>query len=466
MKNKNIEELFERQRPVPRSGLGASFTAGVIGEIRSGKHASRRFTRLRRTAHSARVRLVHLPKYALATLAIVGVGSLTTAAYATYVWLKPNVQLTHVTPSNDDNKREFAFTTQCDDPRGNLTQRYELARGATLSDQQVYDIVKNTCDYQALGSFIDNNVAWQSDNSHDQVAKKKPGDTITIYDHSNMAEPKPSNTFGISLGKVTAIDSKSITIEETVYSEETVVGAAPVYTPAGTTLTRTVPLLANYQVWSDGKQLGTADVHVGDTVQLTIRSQYVAQKYDFGLGLGPLKSFGVIGIIKTTLDPSYVIGQPSGNPALVDSLATLSTCYGNDSFMCVNIPNQRLGMVYDATENISPDSGNKQAAASKYLRKDISKLTPRSLNGRITAIDGTHVTLQGRGTSKTFTVDLPYDVIAEYNKTSKTPVTVGDLIAVNYGQDAGENPLQVQGNELEAFAVMLHTAPDGSLAKY
>ncbi|HSX08126.1 MAG TPA: hypothetical protein VLG11_04500 [Candidatus Saccharimonadales bacterium] len=462
MKNKNIEELLENQRPTPRRELDSQFTAGVVSKIRSGERAPRRFARLRR----AHTRLARLPKYALATLAIVSIGSVSTAAYAAYVWLKPSVQLTHITASNDDNKREFAFTTQCDDPRGNLTQRYELARGATLSDQQVYDIVKNTCDYQALGSFIDNNTAWQSDNSHDQVARKKPGDLITIYDHSNIALPAPSNTFGITLGKITAIDGGSVTIQETVYSEETAAGGAPVYTPNGAVLTHSIPLLGGYQVWSDGKRLADGDVHVGDTVQLTTRSQYAAQKYDFGLGLGPLKSFGVIGIVKTTLDPSYVIGQPSGNPTLVDSLATLSTCYGNDGFMCVNIPNQRLGMIYDATENISPNSDNKQATPSKYLRKDISKLTPRTLNGRITAINGARITLQGRGTSKTFTVELPYDAISEYNKTSKTPVSVGDLISVNYGQDSGENPLQVQANELEAFAVMLHVSADGSLAKY
>ncbi len=433
---------------------------------------------LRMKVHNLRLRFNSLPRAVAIAIIIGSTGTVGAAAYATYRWIVPKVTITNVQQNNDDNKKQYTVNSQCGDFRSGKALQYEISKSSSLTDQEAYKVFQNTCAYDALATFM--GTRWPSDDG----ANKKVGDVITQYNYLNtFAGSTAANPiFGLTIGKVTAISPTTVTFSTLLYSVDNSAHADPSkpyrdYYPNGKEFSRTLMLAPNVEVWANGQQIKLADVKPGDTIQVVTRTQNKIQYYEDikQNALGEQITFDVAGIIKTDIDTKYVADDAAqiGDPKIVNALAGIGPCDGNPQYSCVSVSNQAFGIVYGHDDSPAQDKLN------KYLRKDITddkKVKYFRLHGRVTAINGTHVTLETRGKKASFTVDLPYDAIAEYNqpkpvvtdldRSRALGVTTGDLIEVVYGQTTEENHLAIKPGDLELFAVIEQTQPDGSLAKY
>ncbi|HEV7454178.1 MAG TPA: hypothetical protein VGO07_02870, partial [Candidatus Saccharimonadales bacterium] len=152
----DIHDLLQRQRVTPRRPLSNNFTNDILKSIGDTPRKRPLAGRLHLPIAEIHMRLLHLPKVALVTLAIVAAGTGTAAAYGAYSWLIPRIGILGITARNDDNKREFAVDIKdCGvmvggETANNGVQRYEVAKDANLSDEQVVTVLKTSCEYQQL----------------------------------------------------------------------------------------------------------------------------------------------------------------------------------------------------------------------------------------------------------------------------------------------------------------------------
>jgi hypothetical protein len=412
-----------------------------------------KFTRLRNYYHA-------LPRLAAIALLIGSTSTVGAASYVAYRWITPRVQIQNI-KQNSEGRKQYTLDSQCGAYRSGKTLQYEVARGSALTDADALKVFQNTCGYDALASFA--GAHYISDNDHTSFAQKKIGDTVTIYNFANVFAGSTGNNpiFGLTIGNITALNDTAITIELPLYK----IDASPsgeqlvIYYPNGKLVSRTVKLASDTQVWMNGRPLTLSDLHIGDTVQLVTRTRNTVKYYaDVKKNeLGPQISFDVAGIIKTEIDPAYV--DNIGNPAMVNAIASLNPCYGNPGYECVSANNMAFDLVYA----VESDSGKN----IRYLRKDASKINPYQLDGRVTKIEGTKITLQARGSKhQEFIVVLPYAALANYNKTHKLKFQVGDLVQVSYAQKPHQNHLKIEPGDLQFIGLVEVTQPDGSVTKY
>jgi hypothetical protein len=462
----SIDQKLTDSRPDDIQTHGA-FVAATMAKIAAAE-VSETFERVLRTKGTTNQGFVRmkftrlcyyyraLPRLAAIVLLLGSTGTVGAAGYIAYSWITPTTKIQKIQRTSEGRK-QYTLDSQCGAYRSGKSQQYELARGSTLTDANIF---QNTCEYDAISSFAD--AHYVSDNDHDSFAKKKPGDSVTIYDHTNLFAGSTGNNpiFGLTVGHITALSVASITIELPLYSVETSLSHQPSqYYPDGKPVSRTLQLATDTRAWMDGQKLSLTDLHIGDTVQLITRTRNTVKYYAdiHQNALGPQLSFDVAGVIKTNLDPNYVAGL--GNPAIVNAVASLNACYGNPDYECVSPSNAAFTPIYVAESD--------SAKNLRYLRKDAGKLTAYELDGRVTKIDGRTITLQTRGaTHQMFSVELPYDAVASYNKTQKLKLQVGDLVHANYSQKSHQNHLVIASGDLQIMALVEQYQPDGTITKY
>ncbi len=434
---------------------------------------------LRMKFNKTLLRVKALPLILLIPAVLLTTSAVGATAYVAYQWIVPKVTVKNIEQSNDDNKKQFTIDQQCGEYATGKDLKFEIAQYSTLTDEEVYKVFENSCKYDAISSFIDSR--WTNDNSNEALATKNPGDITTMYDHghifagSTVANP----IFGFTIGKVVALDATQLTLALTLYKVDNTAGSyghpeiQPFdYYPEGKEFTRTINIASDLELWQDGQMLNVQDLKVGDTVQLVTRAVYELQDYNGQLGLGPLSRFEVAAAIKTDIDTryvTYVAGSGIGDPHIVDAVASLGPCMEFEEYSCVGTANLTGGAIFGTDIGNDPDR--------KYLRKDIKEkeLKSRGLQGRIKSIDGTLITLQARGKTDLFTVEMPYDVIAAHNERVATggmvepfapAVEVGDLLDVVFAQAEDENHLQIKPGDIEFLSTILQTTPDGLVVKY
>lgn len=420
-----------------------------------------------------------LPLMIVIPAVLLGTSAVGATAYVAYQWIVPKVVIKNIQDSNDDNKKQFTVDQEC----GNFTTgkdlKFELSQYSKLTDDEIYKVFENTCKYDAISAFIESK--WTSDNDTESLAAKKAGDPITIYEYMNtFAGSAVSNpVFGLTIGQVTSIDGGQLTLALKLYRVDNTAGSyghpeiKPFdYYPDGKEFTRTIAIASDVEVWQDGQSLSATDVKVGDTVQLVTRQVYESQDSGGQLGLGPLLRFEIAGIIKTDIDTRYLasgFNSGVGDPKIVDDITSLIPCVGFEEYSCVGSANLGGGSLYGSDMADNPDR--------KYLRTDIETngLKSRSLQGRIKSIDGTRMTIQSRGKNDIFTVDLPYDVIAQHNarvasgqagEYDAPVVEIGDLLYIVFVQADNENHLQINPQDIVFMSTIFQTKADGSRAKY
>lgn len=407
-----------------------------------------------------------LPRLAAIALIIGSTGTVGAAGYITYKWITPNAAVKRVQPSNDDGRKQFTIDGQCGAYRSGKNLQYELAKNTSLTDMQVEQVFKSTCAYDAVSSFID--AHFISDNDSASVAHKKSGDIITIYNHDNVfaGNDKANPAFGLTTGRITSLSNSSITYELPIYSVDQSANnqSQPiVYYPEGKIVQRTLPLSTNLKVWSMGTSLSVGDIHVGDLVQVVTRTQNEVKYYQdiHQNGLGAQTLLDVAGIVKLDFDPSFVAigGSQIGNPAIVNTIASLDPCTGNGNYLCVSAPKQVLGQIY-ATGDLNTNH--------KYVHKDAysNKVKSYRLDGRLVKAEGNMLTLTTRGKRANFTIELPYGAVTNFNKTSKLKLTPGDLVSAIYVQLPQENHLRIKSGDIQNLSLVEQIQPDGSIIEY
>lgn len=474
----DIDELLHH-RPKPNRPLRDNFTQQVMGAIVADAptHDSRNVIK------EFYMRLLRLPKLALVAVAVAGVGSVSAGAYAAIQWLVPEVNITHITQANDDNKREFTVSVKdCGVIVGGATvsdgiQHYEVAKGSTLTNDQVVKVLKDTCNFQQVLQMVNNR--W-----HDPMPpiSPKPG---TVFSTIMLGEGLQNVLNDPSIGTVAAIDGSSITINSTVYQEYDGpsvfypgqkipdMNTLTKYFPNGKLLSRTFPLAATPEVVDNGQDVPISQVKPGDTVFFLTESQHTVQANGIW---GPNQNTQVIRLIKTDIDPAYVqTGMGIGNPAIVGPIAQLQQCQGNSKYLCVGDSRTsylQYKPVYAVPSQADVMPGQGFDDNNKYFRKDLdlSKASAGDLfheiEGRITAIVGNTVTFQSRGTVTNFSLTLPYDVVTAFNKGHTQKVSVGDLVNIDYLQATNENHTIIKSGDVTSFSLVLRQLPDGSLVQY
>jgi hypothetical protein len=472
-KQPTIEQILLASRPED-SGGNAAFIGRTMEAIErtSGRQTfAQALNNEVRKRPSLLTRLRHLPTFAVVVLAFVGMALLSGTAYAAYKWIEGRVTVTNITPNNDDNRREYTLDESCGDSDFvHRPPKYEVARGATLTDEEAYKVFKNSCDYVAMSDFIADN--WVSDNTAEDAKRKQTGDTMTLYESSNMFAGNEKSNFGLSFGKVTAISPTSVTIAQPLYVIDRM--ETREYIAGGRVVSRTMPVLPGAQAWYNGALLPLDGLAVGDTVRLVRKTVH---PLDDNKNLKAPTADGAIAIIKTDIDGAYLWNEPTGNPAIVKVLAGLYDCHNNKPYVCVGMADQMMANIYTF-------DGDDAARPGPYKRTDMKPGSGifRTIQGRITAIDGKHVTLTARGKADTIKVELPYDAITEFNKdrsgtkqsqryaikdaTSGPRAAVGDMAYIQYEQKDGEDRLDIKPGDLVHFSLLQYMDANGMVLNY
>ncbi len=469
---KDMEEAMNSLKP--KRQLNSNFTESIMKSL---DQAAKR-----KVASGWFAKFNNMPRFAAVLIALGASLLVGGVAYAAYHWIAPKVSITSILQSNDDHKKEYTIDSQCGEFYSGKGLKYELPQGSKLSDADVTKVFQNTCAYDAVGKFIDSQ--WVSDNSKDQVDKKKIGGLITIYQHTNMftGNDQANSIFGLTIGNVTQISQDKVTIALPIYSLDIFLDTAHPngsnYYPGGKIVSRTLSLAPNVEVWENGQRKNSSDVKVGDQIQVVTESKNKAQYYEdiHQKSLGEQVAFDVVGIIKTNIDTKYVGSSSAqiGDPAIVDDIAGLRPCSNNPGYLCVLAPNQIMDLVYGLDADDTRFRANKQ-----YLRKGAfdKGMKTYELNGRIKSMDGTKITAEARGKKATLTINLPYDAITQHNSNPKPVITkfgdspglkvgVGDLIQVMYTQKTGEDPLRIKSGDIIILAALELARPDGTVSKY
>jgi|GEM_PF-2307875 len=459
---KDTDDLLRRHPVAPKRQLSSDFTNNVIQHIEQRESG----TLLKRSLREVHMKLLRLPKFALIALVILAAGTVTTAGYAAVNWLIPKITVLDISSNNDDNKREFLMDVKdCGVMVGGQTadngkQRYEVAKDANLTDEQVFKVINNSCKYQQFSRFD----PWK-DNS-------MPGAGA-----SNITNDP-------SIGTITAMDESHVTIKSKVYQDYTGPDSIPAgqpvpdfetfvtHYPKGKELTRTFTLSPQADVYADGKPVLRSELKVGDNVYFLS----VAKSYDNPASFGDKYGLPttVLHFVKTDIDPTYVQPAMMGDPSIVNAVTRIVGCQGNGQYLCVdgmkmNMPSK---MVYAANvmQDLPAEYSDTFKDNKKYFRTDIDDMHAgdkyHHIEGRITKMDGTHLELRSRGKVDTFSVTLPYDAVKQFNQTAKQKLSVDDYVKVDFYQNPNEGLTTVKSTDIVGLTLLLRQLGDGTYVKY
>ncbi len=419
------------------------------------------------------MKIKHLPKVALVALVIMAILSTGAVAYAAYHWLEPKITILNETKENDDKKREYSVNIEnCGivvggTPIGNGVQGFEVLKDSKLTQAQIEKVLKDTCVYQQILEFSQKH--WQSDTQRNV----KKGESVVTYGNYDQRK--------YDIGKVISIDDSSLSIETTVYSELPDVKLGDTITPENVTSTfypngkkviSRYKLATSPEFWYHDAQITKNNIHTGDIISVVIRNHNMAtsDNYMTDLMLGDTE---VAGIIKTDIDTAYTQSLPFvGDPLKAGQVFKLVGCQGSGQYICLstNSPTLHTEAIYAdsrSREDVAP--WEKIENADKYIRKDIPENPTgyfHTVEGRIAKINGNKFSLYSRGKVQKITVELPYDVLAAYNRSHTTQAQEGSFIQINYLQKPGENQTKIKPQDINRMSLIQYQLPNGSYVKY
>jgi hypothetical protein len=417
--------------------------------------------------HNMKSNILKLPAYLVLAIGVTFTSTVSAATYIAFKWINPEVQIIDTQIQNDDGSKQLSVNLKCNDLSPTAPAQYEIAKTSSLTDEDAYKALLNNCKYTFLQSFIDSH--WESTNGHDEVQNNKIGDPITIYQSTNVfAGSTDSNSvFGITIGTVTEITTQKITIASTLYEiDNSAASRSNKYIPSGRLYSRTLNLAPDTEVWENGNMLKLASINVGDTVQLVIRTENKTQYYQDikQKALGEQTRFDVAGIVKNDIDTRYI--RDVGDPAIVNGLIALLPCENNIEYSCVNVPNGQYLEIFSLPGN------NSETLGQVRIGEDV---TYRTLDCRVSEINGSTLIVKTRGKVDTTTIELPTGTVEKFNASATTkkplqathlPLEVGDLIEIRYGKLATEALTDIQTRDIQRVSLIQQVQPNGSISKY
>ncbi len=355
---------------------------GFVTKTMSQINQSETFFRVLRTtkdkqlngAHTMNKR--HLSAFALMAIIAGVVLVLSGSTYAAYklLWPKPDVHISQPTTSVSGRQEVAISFAQCGDE--NIASRYELKKSATITIDEVPQVVKAHCELDAITTWA--NSAFPHDN--------ELSSPLSTTEHDSTR---------LSTSMATHIKSQD-------NSSMTFVGLTK-YNQTDTTF----PLTSATRFIADGRDVSASTLTSADPVMYitsdTIHTVPIGDCTPEHCNTsGTITASKLVAVVKLSLPFQYY------DQYAWQSLAERTTCQGNSNDSCLS------GFV----GSIDLYVGNARISDNSLQMKEIQ--------GVVTQLSGTTTTI--RSSSGTlFTISTPTDVVATYN-TKKASLYNNQLV--------------------------------------
>lgn len=409
MKDLRFEALIIASRPASRH-QNKYFTDKVMRSLHSPEILSsslRRMSVTKKETFMAKIK--KLPAFALVAIVIGATLLLSGSAYAAYqlLWQKPEVHVSAPTKSVSGRDEVAISLKQCGDSK--LASRYELKRNATITVDQVADVVKARCELDAIGT-------WMKKEFGGSESRMRPG-VRTAYDSEYVS--------GSMATHIKTRDATSITF----------VGLSK-YNQPDKTFTNS----ASVRYFADGREVKADAITESDPIVVITRyrermtPEEGCNEMHCSIS-GALLGEDLLAIVKLTL-PFENYDQFAWQ-----SLTERTECAGNPNDSCLT--------GYIGGIDLYSGSGPKGMDGKEM----------REIQGVVTELKGTSVVIKS-SSGTLFTIITPRDVVSSYNANrasqyNNQTVKIGSAISVSYIENVDQHSKTLQGDML--LSVYLRT---------
>lgn len=419
MKDRQFDARIVTVRPAEYEN-NAAFTDAVMKKIRDSEIMT---SHIRKTSGLKKetlfMKLRHLPKFAIAILAICALFIAAGTTYAVVETVKKlNVKVDSA-GKNEFGREELKVAfDECDEQKKRGTT-YELKQDSGLSAEDGAKVLQARCETDVVLSWIE----------RDEQSKRLMSNVHSSLGYVTAFFPQ-------SVRKVGAISDTSITFER----DEALFPSAS-------------------RVVIDNQVVGRDALKPGDFVF------YFNPSFQVGRGGTPATApiEGIV-VFKLGLERKYYDNE------LQSYVRTRSACPENPTLSCLKASNINHVILSVARGGYSPSVQD--------------SMPVRELQGRVKEYNNSSIILDAGG-GKLYTIHTPSNVIAKYNTStvyglaaydtiySKTPpedlkIKPGDMLEINYSEQAGEYSIDIPWERLGGIELMVErTVKDISvLRKY
>jgi len=410
MKDSQFNALLAASKP-DNYKSNTIFTDAVMSSIQTSEILS---SQVRKTSVNKKetlfMKLRHLPKFAIVAIAIGVLALLSGTAYATYqlLWNEPKITVSEPTTSVSGRQEVNLSFAECGSD--NLVSRYELKKKATITIEDVPNVLKAHCELDTIGTWAQNTY---------------PHDThMTNFDPTKQSKSvRLNNSFATH---IKASSESSITFEGlTKYMEED----------------KTMTVTPDVKFIADGRYVKSSDISTTDSV-MYITSQTSVITPNPGCtkqncsSSGSLESETLLAVVKLKLPFKYY------DQLAWQSLTERQTCAGNPNDTCLTGFSGAIDLYMGSPSTNSSESSYKE------------------IQGVITSISGASVVIKS-SSGTLFTINTPTDVIAAYNTNkaaryyNNQKVVVGSSLVVRYIQKQNENSKTISPKELSSVQLQI-----------
>jgi len=394
MKDSQFEAKLIAAKPQDYSS-NVEFTDTVMDSIQSSEILSSQVCKTSvNKKETLSMKLRHLPKFAIFAIAVGVLALLSGTAYATYqlLWAEPKVTVSEPTVSAGGRQEVAISLAECGSD--SLASRYELKKNATITIEDVPNVIKARCELDAIGTWS------QSTFPHDEHVL--PDDVTKEYDMVRL-----SSSFATHIK--TKSDSSITFVGLTKYMEED----------------KTLAVTPSVRFIADGRDVQASDVSINDVVMyVTSQTSHITPMPGCTLrncsSSGSLGNETLLAVVKLSMPFQYY------DQFAWQSLTERATCQGNEADTCLTGFSGAIDLYMGS------------------VSMKINETMYKEIQGVITSISGKSVVIKS-SSGTLFTVTTPTDVIAAYNtnKAAKyynnQKVEVGSSLVVRYAEKESEH---------------------------
>jgi len=422
MKDSQFEAKLVAAKPVNYAS-NAEFTDTVMDSIQSSEILSSWVRKMSVNKKETFImKFKHLPRIAIIAIALGALVVVSTGAYAAYqlLWQKPEASVSKPTTSQSGRKEVSLLFSQCGTQYS--PERYELKRDATITADQIENVVKAQCELQTINEWAETTYGGKlSDGSYSLDSKSQA-----------MRHP------GVSL----ATHIKSISESSITFSGQSK------YNTQDTTLD--VP--KNMRYIANGTDVTSTQFKPGDTV-VYVTSQGTRQTPKEDCTTDACREFGeyftthaLIAVIK--------LNRPFDDydQSAWQSLTELSVCQGNKEDLCLGGYSGSIDLYMNTK-------------SQDFKEKIISK----EIQGVITELNGKNFKIKSSSRS-IYTVTTPSDIVSYFNNNKSADynnqkIKIGSTLSVRYNEKETEHTKTIDVDKVFWVTVKLEIVKKGDPVK-
>ncbi len=422
MKDSNFDALLLAAKPTKYS-TNAAFTDTVMQKV---QHSEILLSAVRKMDANKKetfiMKFKHLPRIAIVAIALGTLVIVSTGAYAAYqlLWLKPEASVSQPTTSQSGRKEVSLLFSQCGSKY--VPERYELKRDATITADQIENVVKAQCELQAINEWAETTYGG------------KLSDGTYRLDSKSQASRHP---WVSNATRIKSISSSSITFSgHKKYSTEDTTLSVP----------QDIRYIAN------GTDVGLSQFKPDDVVvyivhqgtRQTPKEECATDACrEFGEYFGTHELLAVVKLDRAFEDYDQFAWQ---------SLTELSACQGNMNDLC-----------------LSGYSGSIDLYMNNKSPNFTDKMMTKEIQGVITELNGKSFKIKSSSGS-TYTIDAPSDVISNFNNNQSAnynnqKIVVGNTLSVQYNEVENEHSKTIGADKLFWITVKLEMVKKGDAPK-